>query len=500
MTAFWDALSEVVRRHREFAHTDWAMPPDVVARLERLADRFSPSGIDLSAALFRQDANLSVITGEGYEDREHRLRAARRSSVVEIFARGGIDAIRELAGRSELPIAVGWALGEAKDIVVDDQVLPGFVTGDVDAKLAIGYVCGKGVDAEGVAWLAAQANEDCPYSEEVKGATLAAAFPTSAVLELLEGTSSELQDAYWQRVAPIPVPRESQVCIAIGLSEHGRHSEAFYLLSHGIHGVEPGSVPFDDVERILLGLLSLPADEVQRRPNLWWEIGNILDYLEVSGAPLTLRARFEFLLVPATASTRTPVAINAALREDPAFFVEIVTMVYPPDGEDPGEVTDDRVALASIAYQVLQELHVPPGVDGNEVDGDVLTAWSVEVRDRLASTGRTRGADEALGRLLAFVPAGEDGVWPAEPVRELIEWFASSGFDDSLVMSRFRSTQPGGWMAAGVAADGDDPTYEAIGDRWYRTGAVLRHLRELNLSTRQSLDEARRRMEEGGRS
>jgi hypothetical protein len=498
----WGALTEIVDRHREFAHTTWAMPTDVVDRLERLAVRFDADGHNRRVALFQANARLSAIPGEPYEVREERLRIERRDEVVALFVNAGIDAIRQLAEEVQMPITVGWAAGASPEIEFDDDVLLGILGGGSAEQLALGYVGAK-MDVEGTAWLARHVGPNSPLPAEVKGAVLAAPIPTDGILGLLAEQSAEVIDSYWRRVVPFPVRKEAQVGVAVGLTEHGRPSEGFFVLSRAVLGREPGSIPFDTVEAILMGLLTLPSADLQHRDNLWWEVGNLLDYLDNSAAPLILRARLEFVFTPIVHDTRPSPALSATIRSNPDFFVELVASVYPPDdGAASDEITENQRAYGIIAYQVLQEWSDPPGVDGSEVDGEVLRAWVLSVRDSLIADGRTKAADEALGRLLAFVPTGEEG-WPAEVVRGLVEQFASKGFEEALVMSKFRSTQRGGWgFAPAPPVVGVDAgrAQEEIGDRWPRTAAMLRDLGELFSSSGRSLDRARRRFDDMGHS
>ena len=58
-----------------------------------------------------------------------------------------------------------------------------------------------------------------------------------------------------------------------------------------------------------------------------------------------------------------------------------------------------------------------------------------DARDELAESSRADIGDEMVGQVLARCPEGSDGVWPAEPVRELIEEIGSThleaGIDSS---------------------------------------------------------------------
>ncbi len=56
--------------------------------------------------------------------------------------------------------------------------------------------------------------------------------------------------------------------------------------------------------------------------------------------------------------------------------------------------------------------------------------WVMAVRDACDKLGRKDIGDFRIGKLLAHAPAGDDGVWPCEPVREVMEKFRSEAMAD----------------------------------------------------------------------
>jgi hypothetical protein len=105
--------------------------------------------------------------------------------------------------------------------------------------------------------------------------------------------------------------------------------------------------------------------------------------------------------------------------------VEVLSAVYRSSTEQ--ENTEDeadreqKAAIASHAWTLLQSWHQVPGEKNGEVDGPVLEAWVKEARRLCEEIGRTDIGDEKIGEMLAWAPADKDGIWPCEPVREVIE-------------------------------------------------------------------------------
>jgi addiction module HigA family antidote len=111
----------------------------------------------------------------------------------------------------------------------------------------------------------------------------------------------------------------------------------------------------------------------------------------------------------------------------PELFVQAVAWTYKrKDGAtDPVEfqVPPERINnMAVRGYKLLEAIERVPGHnDLGELDADRLTKWIATVRQSCAELGRADAADACIGRVLSCAPVGQDGVWPCEPVRDVME-------------------------------------------------------------------------------
>jgi hypothetical protein len=69
--------------------------------------------------------------------------------------------------------------------------------------------------------------------------------------------------------------------------------------------------------------------------------------------------------------------------------------------------------------------NLPGRRDDDSVDAEHLNRWVREARLALAEVDRADVGDEQIGEVLATSPVGTDSIWPAEPVRELLEVIGS---------------------------------------------------------------------------
>ena len=74
-----------------------------------------------------------------------------------------------------------------------------------------------------------------------------------------------------------------------------------------------------------------------------------------------------------------------------------------------------------------------------DADDTVLRPWVNEARRLFAQHGYSDIGDVYLGELLAGKPPGSDGIWPAEPVRDITEDPANTNFEKGLIAGKFYS-------------------------------------------------------------
>ena len=103
-------------------------------------------------------------------------------------------------------------------------------------------------------------------------------------------------------------------------------------------------------------------------------------------------------------------------------------------------------------------------------------------RELLLGRDRTDIGDQCLGEMLSGSPVGADGVWPCEAVRAVVEATSSKHLDTGLEIGRFngrgittRGVFDGGQQEVALAQQYRNWA-DTAGDRWPRTGRLLRRL------------------------
>jgi hypothetical protein len=219
---------------------------------------------------------------------------------------------------------------------------------------------------------------------------------------------------------------------------------------------------------------------------LAFEIGNLLDLLVMGGADESVIAHFEFVFAPLLQHDRESKALFHQLSENPSLFVDYVTNAYGDDHttpEDRAEFSQEAMTLARLSYNVLREWRTLPGSkpDGT-IDHSILNTWVAEAREGLAKVERVRGGDHCIGQLLSGAPAGSDGIWPTEAVRNLIESIDSDavreGFEVGKLNARGVTTRGAldGGVQEVVLAEQYESDARQVATRWPSVARVLRNL------------------------
>ncbi len=385
--------------------------------------------------------DLENIEEMDFEAREARVREIRIEVLHEIFKDRGCDGILELAKLGQASWIIG---GLAANHLLNKP--------DLQQLLGLTLLSAKAED-----WHAAQyknlaggiirALPDGSAREELIKAVVQQ-FPEIKMPEVLllstysrdtwglvDTLSIDEQEKYWADVTPEHInesPSECDESIERLLS-HGRPRAAFSGVCHSLKKLNP------DLLQKLLWAIVQPSKEQEGHYLLEkYYIQEAFKILDGSGvATLEQMASLEFAYIEILGETLTRydnyLLPNLAryIESHPEFFVQAVCWFCKRSDEaaDPVElqVAEDQIpTMARRGYKLLQSLQTIPGLNGQGPErGLVLLNWVVAIRDGCRSYSREGKADYWIGELLAHSPIGEDGVWPCEPVREVIEHIQS---------------------------------------------------------------------------
>jgi hypothetical protein len=483
----WERLHKEVSHHERFATADWSMSDILLSRMRAIADRLEPTAdVERYGYLFDWRPNLPGVDQSDFEAYESQLLKLRTRAVNDAVQAASIEGLRRLAERSPVPTLLGWVAGS---VVQDDLASELFTWLDSEEpklrELAASWAQRKLADA-GVAWLRRSLSRP-EMTRPERRLTLALRAPAqSDVWDALAQLDPPLSDAYWDHTNPWPMPPEDTEWAARKLLTHKRPWVAVNLLALQIPRRANGHTQVTTalVEDVL-DAAATSDPRGARLQSLGYELGLLVDYLEAEGADPEKLAYIEFIYFQLLEHNRKPRALFSALARDPSLFVNLVERVYRGKSEPRRELDEREAALAQHAWWILRSWRTLPGLrEDGSIDTEHLEQWVRDARLALADADRADIGDEQIGQILAASPPGSDGVWPAEPVRAIIETVGSPSIETGMHVGAIndrgvttRGAYDGGEQER-VLANRYQRWAQQIADEWPRTSRILRRLAE----------------------
>lgn len=444
----WKALRVFLHKHRCFAKAQWALPEEAIARFDAVYAALEPTDlIERISWLFdSQSVPFPVRLEGGWEAYDKEADVKRCECVERIWAEEGADSIDRLAQTVEQPELVGLALAQSilSDQAKDTLLARGLQSssGKLNA-VARGFIA-KTLEKEKIAGRGEE------WAFLLLDRAVTESWPDRAQLEILlmmdtssrlwgrvEQCASNIADDYWRTLHPYRVPHTPEAIeFAIQkFMKHGRAADLMALVSQ-----HPETVTSDRIAEILREARHSLQTELDNN-----ELAMFRHHLESLLATLDRRddvdeasvAELEWLYFSLLRhSGRSVKALHEALCENPAFFVEVLKAVYrsnsDTDSTEQGSDEERHRRLVTQAYELLNSWHLLPGMRDGLVDGAKLEAWVAEARRQAAEAGRIGRCDAYVGKILAWAPIGDDGIWPATPVRKVIEVSRSEVIEKSI--------------------------------------------------------------------
>lgn len=503
----FDALHSAITKHREYSDAQWALPDEELRDLQAACDAFAPHRPDLRHAwLFSSDW---ITLGdksrrEDYAAYEAEVLRRRAYALGEVIADGGLDAIIAFASTTQSPHLVGIALAKHSDSYDLDMLR--WLESDIAPQrdVAAAYL-GPRLRSGG---------------EELRDGLLARTEDALTQARILRFTGDpdtawpklaklghKVTEHYWREFIYFGLGPEFPQALeaAWSLLDAGRAAAALDLIMlYGLKqdNVEAAEVTAAGLERLLETGLD---EEFQRLGTHTFEqlFALLARHRDEVGRYRVVN--LEWQLFPTLGFDAEAPTLHQALVEEPAFFVDLVTMCFRPvasaeEGTDDPAQLEQRRAVATRAYEVLRSLRRCPGMTNDgQLDATALREWATEARAGLESANRLSVGDVQIGEILAFAPPNPDGSLIHEVVQELLEDVRSDELDRGLAIGirnkrgvTSRGLLDGGSLEWELARNYAEQAKAA--QAWPRTRKLLNGLAELyEIDARQEDQEAERR-------
>ena len=459
------------------------MGAEELAALEAVYQELTPADpVAAHARLFDNWPDLPEGEPRDHEEATERIAEARREAVRTAHRKGGVSAILDIAKAAQEPHEVGVAVarsigpGLALDLAMNHlgSTSPKLRNMAYGGLRALFLQSGWKVLEEAIIRIKASGSKPQALAD-----IYLAAPAGRETWDRIDDESQEVRTAYWKSIGWFSTGEWNAEDMAFAVRQ---------LLSVGRPAVAAQRLVFESVpyELVIQILEALPVDVDQGAYVDTYHIAEFFKKLDRSDdVPDDVIARLEIPYLDVLAHDRPELALHRLVVRDPSLFADVMTWAFKRADGETEESVDDEVLKrrASVAFSALYRLRLLPGLmkDGS-VDVDALSNWVSEARRMCRERDRKDIGDQQIGQVLANAPVGEDGIWPCEPVRDLLDDLGSHhiGIGFTTGKRNLRGTTSRGVFDGGEQerslADGYRQDAKKTGARWPFTARLLREL------------------------
>lgn len=409
----WDHLNQFLNKHRRFSDANWALPDDLLTRIENVAEHLAPANpFNLYQHLFsNRDFDLYEENGD-WEEQRKKLEARRESAISEIFQQDGAEGVMRFAEHVSATNQVGRVLGTIYDDVFETILLPHFLdTKENKHKALISAFIWQCFYLKGWEWFDNLDKSDwtlgqlgqflayLPFNRET----------WTRVSQYLQASESE----YWTRTDANPYQSEGDLTSAIDkLIEHGRPHAAINCL----YGMHQAKQPIDTNQCVRALIAALSTNESSSNMNAY-NITTLIKFLQTEPAVNQddlFKVEWEYLPLLDGHQGATPKLLENRMANDPEFFCEVIRLIFRSDKEDQNasEPSEKLKAIATNAWELLYHWETPPGSQPNGTfSGERFTEWLQKVKEVATESGHLDVALSRVGKVLVSTPSDPDGLW-----------------------------------------------------------------------------------------
>jgi hypothetical protein len=478
----WTALVDLMTKHRKYPDADWSMEKETIDKIAALADQLAPNAPSFRHQRLFSERDFDLYEEKGnYEEQRNSLEIRRQGALAEVAAHGGAPAVFAFSSSVQSPWRVGLAFGAIAGTDMDRVVLPSLLESERKhlVQLASGFVWSK---FSRLNWQWVDSVDTQSWSPSQIGQFLAY-LPFSPNTwnrsQMLLGANEAM---YWSKTTANAYETEIGLDrAATSLIQYARPQAALRCVARMLHGTQPFNTTL-----AVQALLAALASSESTHSNDAYEITEVIKALQSdsnTNSDDLFRVEWAYLPLLDRHSEASPKHLWHRLATDPAFFCEVIRLVFRSKDKDqiPEEVSEDRKKIATNAYRLLSHWKNPPGhqADGS-YDGAALNHWLDAVKAECKATGHYEIAMTMLGQSLIYVPADPDGLWIQRAAASALNQKEAADMRDGFRTQLFNSRGVHGFTSGeaekNIATKYRTQAYEVDSAGFYRLATTLREL------------------------
>jgi len=444
----WEALIDLVAKHRKFADAKWAMPVEMITKIEETALKLTPKSSSLIHRRLFSDRDFDLFEEKGdYKEQSRSLELKRQAAIKDIMQEGKMPGVLDFALQVTSPGKVGYSLGCISDESSDNLLFPEYLEKEDSTSKSFvgGFVWGK-FWTKSWPWVDEMIKNSWTIQQK---ATFLSLLPFEVeTWNRVEEFLGENEAIYWEMASVNPWGKQKELLKAVDkLILYKRPKSAVSCLGRLIYDKvvfspdiavralmdtlmtedKQGVLDRHDILELIKWLQENPSTDPNALFQLEWNYLPLLDH-HFGGIPKTLELR---------------------LASDPDFFCELIGMVFRSDKEESREEPTERQReVAQNAYRLLRAWKTVPGMSvSGSFDGNVFTQWVDKVKEITNSSGHFDVAMSQIGQVLPYAPADPQGLWIHSSVAKILNGKGADRMRSGFTMELFNMRGVHGFSA-----------------------------------------------------
>lgn len=408
----WENLDELVRYHRKFSDATLALPEDAIIKIAETAQSLAPTSPAFKYHHLFGGRDYDLYDEKGnYDEQRKRLDEVRQAAILEIIGGGDVDTALKFASKVAAPYEVGRALSPIASDEMEGSILPSLLDSEEDSLIRVvaGFIWARFGERK-TEWVDAVLERAWSPEHKAKFLTLLP-FEDEIWKRVSMHLTTTHEALYWKNAKVNPYGLDRDISVAIEkLLEYGREGAAVMCVAHTAND----KLRFDESlsTRALLAVLGSERGIEGLEIYHTVELIKHLQESETTDKEALFRIEWNFLPWLDRFSSGSPVTLEKRLASDPAFFAEVIGLVFHSKNTDEDALEEPDEHLATNAYKLLTVWKRCPGMQDDEsFSAEAFNAWINEARKLTEESGHAEIAQIQIGHVLTCAPPDPDGLW-----------------------------------------------------------------------------------------